>query len=747
MHYLPPLPASFSAAPPRNQTITKIRRHHEYQAPQAAEDRDRERYTAKMEESRRRVQAMEAQRRRQQSEMDRAREKAALLERRRVQAEQDAAAELARAAADHERMRVEREAFEERARMMADRERAIAERNATEEETRRKEEEEARRKEEEATVAFRKLERETRELTRKLRQLEMEKEQKEQKEEKEKRDKERQQQQQQQQEADGGSGGVFGPLRWPTREEYKDAMRRIQYDQNKFHFAIIGGAGSGKLSLINAFRNLLNTDPGAAKPGTTETTPEIKRYPDPGTTPPRQWIVWYDVSSDGTGTGAGTGTECIPPPNHDYFVRQGLFVFDLVVLAIGDRFEESDVRMVEDYTRFQIPIFIMRSKADIHILNSMKEYGDYRRVEENPALYAKCRDEFIFETQRTVREGLARSRQKLPDQEVYIVSRNVLQRTYNGVIQRLRQPDWAQQPVDAEVIHERDLSEQLMATAAERWYEAASRRGWGGEGGDLGGEGFGAQARAADVPREPAAQRRSVANRTFNWVRDMVMDAEEGGSLISNTNGPPTLPASSLHVNNHHQRSPAPPPTPTPTPTQNRTALPAADERKPVQQAQARAQAHATKEIPKRVLMMIYPREPTDSKELFAEMVRNHPDIENMLVCKPRMFTPKAGLLTFYPFAPIPREVNAFGGKLRIKEYEVRNRNGGGEKKGGEEKTGGVEKKEVGAAATAAGQSRGISLPTFIDSFSESGESVDSSALERNAIHAQMRKGKGRGGY
>lgn len=103
----------------------------------------------------------------------------------------------------------------------------------------------------------------------------MEKEQKEQKEEKEKRDKERQQQQQQQQEADGGSGGVFGPLRWPTREEYKDAMRRIQYDQNKFHFAIIGGAGSGKLSLINAFRNLLNTDPGAAKPGTTETTPRL----------------------------------------------------------------------------------------------------------------------------------------------------------------------------------------------------------------------------------------------------------------------------------------------------------------------------------------------------------------------------------------------------------------------------------------------------------------------------------------
>ncbi|RPB07901.1 hypothetical protein P167DRAFT_491692, partial [Morchella conica CCBAS932] len=239
---------------------------------------------------------------------------------------------------------------------------------------------------------------------------------KEQKEAKDQRDKKKQQ--------EAGSA-VFGPLLWPTRAEFQDAMQRTQYDRNNFHFAIVGRAGSGKSSLINAFRNLRNKDPGAAKAGTTETTLEIGRYPDPGTAPPRQWMVWYDVP--------GAGTQRIP--HHDYFVRQGLFVFDLVVLAIGDRFEEIDVRIIEDCARFQIPTFIVRSKADMHILNSMKEYGGYVRVEDNPALYAKCRDDFILETQRTVSEGLAR--QKLPDQEVYIVSRDVLQRTYNGALQRL----------------------------------------------------------------------------------------------------------------------------------------------------------------------------------------------------------------------------------------------------------------------------------------------------------------------
>ncbi|KAI5837289.1 P-loop containing nucleoside triphosphate hydrolase protein, partial [Morchella snyderi] len=437
-----------------------------------------------------------AERRRVKAEQDGAAERAraweATLERRRVKAEQEAAAARARApgggrrrqaredplarattardaleareareaAADYSRMRAEREAVEQRERVRAGRQRAIAEKKAKEEEARRKEEE-IRQKEEEARIALQKLERETRELTRRLRQLEMME-----KEAKEKLDKEKQEAGS----GGGGGGGEFGPRRWPTREEFQDAMQKTQYDRNKFHIAIVGGTGSGKSSLINAFRNLRNKDPGAARAGMAGTTLEIGRYPEPGTASAGQCIVWYDFP------GAGTQRDI---PDHDLFVRQGLFVFDLVLLAIGDRFAEIDARIVEDCARFQIPVFIVWSKADMHILNLMKEYGDYVRAADNPALYAKCRDEFISQTQRVVSAGLAGCREKLPAHEVYVVSRDVLQRTYNGGGGDLHRVG-AQH--DAGFIHEGHLSRQLLAAAAGRRCDAGS--GGGGRRGE-----------------------------------------------------------------------------------------------------------------------------------------------------------------------------------------------------------------------------------------------------------------------
>jgi hypothetical protein len=75
---------------------------------------------------------------------------------------------------------------------------------------------------------------------------------------------------------------------------------------------------------------------------------------------------------------------------------------------------------------------------------------------------------------------------------------------------------------------------------------------------------------------------------------------------------------------------------------------------------------------------VIYPREPTDADELYKEMLRNNRELGNMLVEKPRMFTPRVALLTFYPLAPVPQEISAFGGMLRVKEYVEREKQGGG---------------------------------------------------------------------
>lgn len=256
-----------------------------------------------------------------------------------------------------------------------------------------------------------------------------------------------------------------GPLRWPTREEFQHALQSTQYSPTNFHFAIVGRAGSGKSSLINAFRNLRNKDPHAAQTGTKETTLEVARYPDPGEQPPRQWMVWYDVP--------GAGTHRVS--HHDYFVKQGLYVFDLIILAIGDRFEEIDARILENCARFKIPSFIVRSKADMHILNSMIEYG-FEQINDDLTCYERCREAFIADTNKTVEEEL--TRQGLPLQSVYIVSRDVLQRTYNASLHTTAWDALNKSP-EKKLIHECSLVNALLTAAAERRCEpSAEQVGW-----------------------------------------------------------------------------------------------------------------------------------------------------------------------------------------------------------------------------------------------------------------------------
>lgn len=251
------------------------------------------------------------------------------------------------------------------------------------------------------------------------------------------------------------------PHRWPTRAEYQHALATTQYSTHNFHFAVVGRAGSGKSSLVNAFRNLMNKAPGAAPTGTRETTLSIGRYPDPGTQPPRKWMVWFDVP--------GAGTHRVK--RDDYFVTQGLYVFDLIILVVGDRFEEVDAQILQSCERFGIPAFVVRSKADMHILNSMKEYGYYERFEDDWEHYRHCRDEFIRDTQSTVNEEMAR--QGLTPQHVYIVSRDVLQRTYHASLQisRLQTALTAVVTVvkpEKNLIHEVHLVNAILEAAADR---------------------------------------------------------------------------------------------------------------------------------------------------------------------------------------------------------------------------------------------------------------------------------------
>ncbi|KAI6123417.1 interferon-inducible GTPase-domain-containing protein [Pisolithus croceorrhizus] len=208
-----------------------------------------------------------------------------------------------------------------------------------------------------------------------------------------------------QEEAEANLRRGIQPVIIPTAEEVAAAKSKVQYQDNLFHFAIAGVSGSGKSSLINAFRGLRNKDVGAAATGIVETTSTVDRYPDPN---PRNPFVWYDIP------GAGT----LQQSDWLYFNSQGLFVFDCIIVLFDARFTTTDIAILKNCQRFQIPTYIVRSKADTHIRNIMRDIG-YDSSSDDRArrteLYNTAREQYIKETRATVQRNLREA--DLPDQK------------------------------------------------------------------------------------------------------------------------------------------------------------------------------------------------------------------------------------------------------------------------------------------------------------------------------------------
>ncbi|KAI6140683.1 P-loop containing nucleoside triphosphate hydrolase protein [Pisolithus tinctorius] len=211
-----------------------------------------------------------------------------------------------------------------------------------------------------------------------------------------------------------------------------------------FHFAVAGVAGTGKSSLINALRGLRNKDQGAAGAGVVETTSTIGRYPDPNSDNP---FVWYDIP------GAGT----LSQPDWLYFNNQGLFVFDCIIVLFDNRFTQTDAAILTNCRRFQIPTYIVRSKADSHIRNIIDDMG-YDPDEDDGAqyqsMYVQAREQFITATRATVQRNLQEA--NLPHQKVYIVSNKNLLTVTKG------------RKLSPEIIDELELMKDLLEEARSR---------------------------------------------------------------------------------------------------------------------------------------------------------------------------------------------------------------------------------------------------------------------------------------
>jgi GTP-binding protein EngB required for normal cell division len=199
---------------------------------------------------------------------------------------------------------------------------------------------------------------------------------------------------------------------------------------DKLHIAVAGWTGVGKSAMINAFRAVTDTHPSAAHTGVSETTMKIGRYPDPDPKLPFSRFVWYDLP--------GAGTPNIS--SHEYARKQALYIFDVVVLVIGDRFVEADANLLKHCSYFDVPTFIVRSRADTAIADiqaKRNQAEEFEEVgEETTGGTSNERQGDFFDrktplmelkdgTDRMVQSGL--KAYGLPPQRIYFVSRYAVQ--------------------------------------------------------------------------------------------------------------------------------------------------------------------------------------------------------------------------------------------------------------------------------------------------------------------------------
>ncbi|PBK95244.1 P-loop containing nucleoside triphosphate hydrolase protein [Armillaria gallica] len=203
------------------------------------------------------------------------------------------------------------------------------------------------------------------------------------------------------------------PVEWPSREQY-DMVKRLLYKDGKFHLAIAGKSGTGKSSLINAFRGMGDDDEGSADVDVIESTTTVTPYPDPN---PANPFIWFDIPGSGT-------VNC---PDWSYFNDHGLYIFDAIIVLLGDRFTDGDLAILKNCKRYCIPTYIVRSKSDIHIANLVERKQKRPGARGNLiGINEEARKEYLDKTRETVQVNLKNIGPPPLSQRVYAVSRKTL---------------------------------------------------------------------------------------------------------------------------------------------------------------------------------------------------------------------------------------------------------------------------------------------------------------------------------
>ncbi|KAK0225343.1 interferon-inducible GTPase-domain-containing protein [Armillaria fumosa] len=247
------------------------------------------------------------------------------------------------------------------------------------------------------------------------------------------------------------------PVEWPSKEKY-EATKGHFYKEGKFHLAIAGISGTGKSSLINAFRGIWDGDEGAAMADIVETTAVVTPYPDPN---PANPFIWFDVPGSGT----------LACSDWTYFNDQGLYIFDAIVVLFNDRFTATDIAILQNCERYNIPTYIVRSKSDIHIENIIKKKRRAAGAKANPAkILDEAREEYLTRTQDSVQENLMKNDPPIRSQKIYAVCRDTLTTV-------VREEPLKDELVLNEFELLRDILQDAYSRRSEKSYGTMSARG------------------------------------------------------------------------------------------------------------------------------------------------------------------------------------------------------------------------------------------------------------------------------
>ncbi|XP_062916588.1 interferon-inducible GTPase 5-like [Mobula hypostoma] len=147
-------------------------------------------------------------------------------------------------------------------------------------------------------------------------------------------------------------------------------------DKTELNIAVTGESGTGKSTFINAMRGLRNTDPGAAKSGTIETTKEPIGYSHPTLPNVRYWDL------------PGIGSPEFQAAR--YLTEMKFKRFDFFIIISTFRFKENDLNLAKEIKRLGKKFYFVRSKIDVDLDSMRKEKKVVNEEEELEKIRIDC---------------------------------------------------------------------------------------------------------------------------------------------------------------------------------------------------------------------------------------------------------------------------------------------------------------------------------------------------------------------